>query len=83
MGDLHHALAAGAMTLADVRAEIGFLLTEQVEVTCESGRIVVFDSTGTAAQDVASAVTIYERAVAKGVDARFDFSAEAVLGGRP
>lgn len=83
MGDLRHAIRAGAMAAEDVRAELGDLLTDRVEVTCGSGRIVVFDSTGTAAQDVASAAAIYKRAMAEGVGTRFDFTAGATQGGRP
>ncbi len=75
MGDLHHAVAAGAMTAEDVMADLGTLLLERVEVTCGSGRIVVFDSTGVAAQDVASAAAIYERAREEGVGTRIQFPA--------
>ena len=35
--------------------------------------IVIFDSTGTALQDVAVAGLVYERAVSKGVGTRFRF----------
>ena len=66
MGDLHHALAAGAMRREDVHAELG-------EVVCGSrpGRrsaeeIFVFDSTGMALQDVAAAAVVYRRAVKSG-----------------
>jgi len=66
IGDLHHALTAGVMTRDDVHAELG-----EVVAGLESGRegdeeIIVFDSTGTALQDVAVAALVYERAVASG-----------------
>jgi alanine dehydrogenase len=61
IGDLHHAIAAGAVTPGDVRAELG-----QVVAGLRSGRlseeeIVIFDSTGMALEDVAAAAAVYER----------------------
>lgn len=61
MGDLHHAIAAGCMTVAEVHAELG-----EVLVGAKTGRrspeeIIIFDSTGTGLQDVAAAAVIYER----------------------
>jgi len=61
MGDLHHAIEAGAMTEADVHAELA-----QVLVGARAGRrspedVIVFDSTGTGLQDVAAAAAIFER----------------------
>jgi ornithine cyclodeaminase/alanine dehydrogenase-like protein (mu-crystallin family) len=61
MGDLHHAINAGMMTEADVHAELG-----QLFVGAKAGRstpeeIIIFDSTGTGLQDVASAAAVYER----------------------
>jgi ornithine cyclodeaminase/alanine dehydrogenase-like protein (mu-crystallin family) len=73
MGDLHHALAAGAMTLGDVRAELGDVLSGRAEVRGAKDDIVVFDSTGTAAQDIASAVAVFERAKAAGIGQSVDF----------
>ena len=64
MGDLHHAIAAGAMTSADVSAELCELVAGRKAVRCDASGIVVFDSTGTAVQDVASAAIVYERALA-------------------
>jgi alanine dehydrogenase len=66
-GDLHHALAAGVMRGEDVRAELG-----QVVAGAKPGRLsddetIVFDSTGTALQDVAAAAVVYERALERNV----------------
>jgi ornithine cyclodeaminase/alanine dehydrogenase-like protein (mu-crystallin family) len=74
IGDLHHALTAGVMTREDVHAELG-----EVVAGLESGRerddeIIVFDSTGTALQDVAIAALVYERAVAVGRGAQVDLA---------
>jgi len=73
MGDLHHAIAARLMTHADVRAELADIVAGRKTVRCSADRIVVFDSTGTAAQDVASASLIYERALAQRVGQPVDF----------
>jgi ornithine cyclodeaminase/alanine dehydrogenase-like protein (mu-crystallin family) len=75
MGDLHHAVHAGAMQPEDVHAELG-----QIVVGAKPGRvndeeIVVFDSTGTAIQDVASAALAYHRAIERGVGLKVDLAA--------
>lgn len=61
MGDLHHAIGAGTMTDADVRAELGELLTARRAGRTADDEIIIFDSTGTGLQDVAAAALIYER----------------------
>jgi alanine dehydrogenase len=66
IGDLHHALAAGVMTCADVRAELGEVIAGRKPGRTSDDEIIVFDSTGTALQDVAAAALVYERAVVGG-----------------
>jgi alanine dehydrogenase len=61
-GDLHHAIAAGVMTRDDVRAELGEVVAGRKAGRVTNDEIIVFDSTGTALQDVAAAVAVYERA---------------------
>ena len=61
MGDLHHAIDAGAMTTADVHGELGQLLAEEMSGRSSPQEIIIFDSTGTGLQDVAAAAAIYER----------------------
>ena len=75
MGDLHHALAAGRVTLADVHAELGDLVIGRKPGRTSPEEITVFDSTGTAILDAASAVAIYERAVAAKIGSLIDFGA--------
>jgi alanine dehydrogenase len=67
MGDLHHALEAGLVTAADVHAELGQVVAGSRRGRAGFDDVIVFDSTGTAAQDAASAVWCYRRAVAGGV----------------
>ena len=66
IGDLHHALDAGAMTREHVHAELAEVVVGRRPGRRSQTEITVFDSTGTALQDVASALLVYERAVAKG-----------------
>ena len=75
IGDLHHAIEAGVMSCADVHAELG-----QVAAGLKPGRtrddeITVFDSTGTALQDVAAVAVAFERALEQGEVPRFCFAA--------
>ncbi len=62
MGELHHALEAGVMTRADVVAELSQIVTRTEKLNLDADDIVIFDSTGSAIQDVAAAGIIYERA---------------------
>lgn len=66
MGDLHHAIEAGAMTAADVHAQLADVVSGTKPGRTGETQITLFDSTGTAVQDVASAVAIYRRALARG-----------------
>jgi alanine dehydrogenase len=73
VGDLHHAIAGGHISLAQVRAELGQVIAGQRPGRSSADEIVVFDSTGTALQDVAAAALVYEQAIARGVGTRFAF----------
>ena len=66
IGELHHALAAGLMTRADVHAELGQIVAGVKPGRRSRDEIIVFDSTGTALQDVAAAVAVYEKALTAG-----------------
>jgi ornithine cyclodeaminase/alanine dehydrogenase-like protein (mu-crystallin family) len=66
MGDLHHALAAGAVNRAAVHAELGDIVAGKKAGRREASERIVFDSTGMALQDVAASAAVYERAVAAG-----------------
>jgi alanine dehydrogenase len=66
IGDLHHAIAAGLMGPGEVRAELAEVVSGRKSGRLSEDEIVVFDSTGTALQDVAAAVLVYERARAAG-----------------
>jgi alanine dehydrogenase len=65
MGDLRHAIAAGAMHREAVHAELADLVVGARPGRTSDDQITLFDSTGTALQDVAAAVRIHERALAR------------------
>jgi ornithine cyclodeaminase/alanine dehydrogenase-like protein (mu-crystallin family) len=60
LGDLHHAIAAGAMTAADVHGELAQVLAGQVPGRRSASEVFVFDSTGTAIEDLAAATLAYD-----------------------
>ena len=66
IGDLHHAIDAGLMSRADVYAELGEIVASRKVGRRTADEIIVFDSTGTALQDVAAAALVYEKALAEG-----------------
>jgi ornithine cyclodeaminase/alanine dehydrogenase-like protein (mu-crystallin family) len=66
IGELQHALAAGLMTREQVHAELGDVVAGRRAGRTRHDEITIFDSSGTALQDVAAAVAVYERARASG-----------------
>lgn len=75
IGDLHHALAAGVMKREDVRAELADVVGGRTPGRRSADDIVVFDSTGTALQDLAAASLAYDRALAAGLGRAIDLGA--------
>ena len=73
IGDLHHAVAAGAVTHAHVHATLGEIIAGARPGRTDDGAITLFDSTGMGLQDVAAAVAIYRRALAAGAGTRLSF----------
>ena len=74
IGELHHALEAGLMEKEGVHAELGEVVTGRKPGRSTADEIVVFDSTGSALQDVVTAQLAYESALAAGAGTRFRFS---------
>jgi alanine dehydrogenase len=66
IGDLHHALELGVMRREDVHAELADVVSGRRPGRQRDDEIIIFDSTGTALQDVAAAELVYQRAVAVG-----------------
>jgi alanine dehydrogenase len=66
IGELQHALSAGLMTRDDVHAELSDVIAGRRPGRTRADEITIFDSSGTALQDVAAAIVVYERALANG-----------------
>ena len=64
IGELHHALKHSLMKVGDVHAELGQIVAGQKAGRESDEEIIIFDSTGTALQDVAAAAIVYEKALA-------------------
>jgi ornithine cyclodeaminase/alanine dehydrogenase-like protein (mu-crystallin family) len=75
IGDLHHAIDAGAMRAEDVYAELSEIVAGKKRGRDRDDEVIIFDSTGMALQDVAAAAIVYERALAVGRGTAFDFAA--------
>lgn len=74
IGELHHALQQGQITLAGVHAELGLIIADKKPGRESNEEIIVFDSTGTALQDVAAAAIVYEKALSRGIGMKMDFA---------
>ena len=66
VGELHHALDRGIVTVANVKAKLGDLISGRSSGRSSHDEITIFDSTGTALQDAAAAALTYEKAIASG-----------------
>lgn len=76
IGELHHALEANLITIDSVHAELGEIIAGKKTGRVCDDEIIIFDSTGTALQDVASAAIVYERALAGGAGVKLNFAEE-------
>ena len=63
MGDLQHALAARTVRLDEVHGELAELVAGAKPGRTSEDEVTIFDSTGTALQDVAAAAAIYDKAL--------------------
>jgi alanine dehydrogenase len=75
MGELHHALDAGLMVKEDIHAELGEVVAGKKPGRESDAEIIVFDSTGMALQDVASAACVYSKALEQGLGVRLNLAA--------
>ena len=77
IGELHHALVAGVMQRADVHAELADVVSGRKPGRRSPEEIIIFDSSGTALEDVAAAMLVYERALGVGVGTTIDLGGVA------
>lgn len=67
VGEAHHAVEAGLLSREGIHGEIGEIITGRKPGRISAEEIILFDSTGTALQDVAAASAVYEAARRTGV----------------
>ena len=74
IGELQHALAAGLLTRDRVHAELADVVSGRRPGRTRRDEITVFDSSGTALQDVAAALAVYDaaRAAGRGTEVALD-----------
>jgi len=77
IGELHHALDAGAITLDEVHGELGEVIAGAKVGRTSPEEIIIFDSTGMALQDVVTAAAVYEKAIREGTGTRIDFAPQS------
>ena len=83
MGDLRAAIQTGPMRLSDVHAEFAQVVSSTHPGRTRETDIFVFDSTGTAIEDLAAAEMIYQLACVNPATLRIDFNnVQAAQGGR-
>jgi alanine dehydrogenase len=63
VGELQHAIDVGLSAPEKVYAELGEIVARKKTGRLSDDEIIIFDSTGTALQDVAAAAMVYERAI--------------------
>jgi len=67
MGDLHHAIAAGLLTRDDIHGELADVICGRVPGRLREDESFIFDSTGTALQDAATASVALSRSIERGI----------------
>ena len=63
------------MSPSDVHAQLGEIAAGLKPARASDDEIIVFDSSGTALQDVAAAIAVYRQALEHRKSARFSFNA--------
>ena len=74
IGELRHAIKEGLITVESVYAELGHIIAGKKMGRESQDEIIIFDSTGTALQDVAAASIVYEKAKKANMGTYLDFS---------
>jgi len=62
IGEMQHVVPSGLMPLERIHAELGDVVAGRRPGRTRSDEITIFDSSGTALQDVAAAIAVYEKA---------------------
>jgi len=73
VGEIHHGVADGHLRAEDVHAELGQIVCGRRPGRTDADEITIFDSTGTALQDLAAAMLVYRKVSGMTGLPRFDF----------
>jgi alanine dehydrogenase len=83
VGEVHHAIALGLMRADQIHSELGQIVAGIVKGRTSSEERIVFDSTGTALQDVAAAAAVYQRARESGIGTEWSLLERSETSVRP
>ena len=72
LGEIHHAVAEGAIDAADIVGELGQVIVGEVPGRVDDAQVTVADLTGVGVQDAAIAALALERARAAGIGRELD-----------
>jgi alanine dehydrogenase len=75
VGELHHVLDAGLMSIADVHGELGDLAAGKRPGRTDNQEVTIFDATGSAIQDTAAALMVYRNALSQSIGQRMNLFA--------
>ena len=79
IGELHHAIKTGLMKQSDVYAELGQIIAGEKPGRASDEEIIIFDSTGTALQDIVSAAIVYEKAISGNFGMKLNFAEQGSI----
>jgi alanine dehydrogenase len=74
IGELHHGLEDAVITREAVYAELGEIIAGHKAGRISDNEIIIFDSTGTALQDVVASSIVYEKAITSGAGIRMNLA---------
>jgi alanine dehydrogenase len=72
-GEINVPIAEGSLKYEDIYSQIGMIVAGKVPGRTSPEEVTIFDSTGLAIQDVATAATIYNKALAASVGTQMKF----------
>ncbi|MHC1631398.1 MAG: alanine dehydrogenase [Methanotrichaceae archaeon] len=72
-GEVNVSVSQGKMNLEKIHAQIGDIVTGKAPSRENDDEITIFDSTGLAVQDIATANKVYQKAIKKGLGTKLDF----------
>jgi alanine dehydrogenase len=74
IGELHHGIISNILKQQDVYSELGEIIANLKEGRKSEDEIIIFDSTGTALQDVVASAIVYEKALEKNLGTPLNFA---------